>query len=169
VSWISAIDSYKGNSVAVNGINKIYINKSSTSSWTPVFDTIPLKGVTITDIALCDSFIVAATETDGVWQIPLSEVGLSISTHPFFNEKKMSCFFDQGIKQLKVDCNGFSNKDITVALFSLQGKCFINKSIQNPRSAGTISINLKNIPCGVYIVRIKNSQKHEFFKIAVHR
>lgn len=169
VSWISAIDSYKGNSVAVNGINKIYINKSSTSSWTPVFDTIPLKGVTITDIALCDSFIVAATETDGVWQIPLSEVGLNISTHPIFNERKVSCFVDQGIKQLKVDCNGFSNKDIAVALFSLQGKCFINKSIQNPRSAGMISLNLRDIPYGVYIVRIKDSQKHEFFKIAVHR
>ena len=108
-------------------------------------------------VEINNAYIVAATNTQGVFRFALSNLNLSTSVENCLNNFEIQLYPNPVTNQLNIK----SNKRLIGALYSVYdktGKSILTGKINTENSI----IDVSNLPSGIYLLNIEGNTKQHF-------
>ena len=135
----------------------VFYSTDNGDNWTTINNG--LTDLTIFDLELNDNYIIAATNTQGVFRFALSNLNLSTGISDFDVKTAISIFPNPTTNQINLKAD-YKLIGAAYTLYSNLGTAVFSGTINNENTL----IEMENLPGGIYILSVGNSSK-QIFKV----
>jgi hypothetical protein len=133
----------------------VFYSTDNGNKWTTINEG--LSDLTIFDLDINDSYLIAATNTQGIFRFPLSGLNLPTGISDYDLKNAISIFPNPTTNQLNVNVNAkFFGMPFKV--FDNAGKVVFSDIINKENTL----IEMRNFPKGIYMLSIGISSKQTF-------
>ena len=146
-TYISAL-TISGNNILSGSGDGIYISSNNGSAW--IASNTGLLNSDVLALAANGTYVFAGTMGGGVWRLPLNEMGLK----EINNESHIVVYPNPASGKIKVISNQLSVN--SVEIYNLIGEIIYSLLLSDNLSP--ITINLADLPDGLYILKIKTEK-----------
>jgi len=133
-----------------------YVQHTDSTNFRMITAQLPLGGNNLTAVAVNENWIVFSTQSDGLWYRPL-QVTQTPEKIPTINS--VSCNPNPASKIVNVAFSLSEYTDLQIRLFNLAGEeIYQSKNLSFSSGDHTISLDLNELPAGVYFCTVQSKQ-----------